>query len=189
MRLRRAFLAAVIGGAWAAVAVGQEKATKRPKPQPVPIDESWRGTVADAALRQPEPPGDAPSAQPGQAPGAAVASPPAAAVPPITELQNVVPKPTAFGNVRKPHVLRSEKEAAEHFDEGELAKLKQQVDFSKQFVLLFAWQGSGQDRLEHAVAESYPEQVFFTYKPGRTRDLREHVRLYALRSNVTWSVK
>ena len=39
------------------------------------------------------------------------------------------------------------------------------------------------------IAESYPEQVFFTYKPGRTRDLRPHVYVFALRSNVKWSVK
>ena len=35
----------------------------------------------------------------------------------------------------------------------------------------------------------FPEQVFFTYTPGRTRDLRPHVHVYALRSNVRWSVK
>ena len=69
------------------------------------------------------------------------------------------------------------------------SKLRKQVDFAKQFVLLFAWRGSGQDRLDAAVAESYPEQIFFSYAPGRTRDLQEHVRVFALRSNVKWSVK
>lgn len=135
------------------------------------------------------PPAGPPATQPAPDPGLTVESPPAAVVPPIKQLQNVVPKRTAFGNVKKPHILRGEKDAAEFFEEGELAKLKQQVDFSKQFVLLFAWRGSGQDSLDCAVAESYPEQIFFTYKPGRTRDLRQHVRIYALRSNVTWSVK
>lgn len=86
-------------------------------------------------------------------------------------------------------MLPSEKEAAEHFGEQELAKLVKQVDIAQQFVLVFAWRGSGQDWLEHAVAESFPEQIFFTYKPGRTRDPRPHVRVYVLRSNVKWSVK
>jgi len=40
--------------------------------------------------------------------------------------------------------------------------------------------------LAYRVAESDPEQVFFTFRPGRTRDLRPHVRVFAVRSNVTW---
>lgn len=112
-------------------------------------------------------------------------------VPPITRIEKVTPEPSVFktSGRKKPLVLHSEKDAAEHFSEGELAKLAKQVDFGQQFVLLFAWRGSGQDRLRYAVAESYPEQVFLTYKAGRTRDLRPHVYVYALRSNVKWSVK
>jgi hypothetical protein len=116
-----------------------------------------------------------------------VESPP----PPIVELDRVRPKRSAWegSTWKKPFVLKSEKDAAGYFEGDELARLTRQVDFGKQFVLLFVWRGSGQDRLEMAVAESYPEQIFFTHKPGRTRDLREHVRAYALRSNVTWSVR
>ncbi len=62
----------------------------------------------------------------------------------------------------------------------------EQVDFEKQIVLVFAWRGSGQDKLDYVVAESFPEQITFTYRPGRTRDLRPHVYAYALRSNVAW---
>ena len=69
-----------------------------------------------------------------------------------------------------------------------LAALKKQVDFDEQFVLLFAWRGSGQDKLTYVVAESFPEQITFRIEPGRTRDLRPHVHIYALRSNVKWSV-
>lgn len=64
-----------------------------------------------------------------------------------------------------------------------------EVDFARQIVLLFAWLGSGQGNLTFTVAESYPEQVSFTYKTGLTRDLRTHGCVYALRSNVQWSVK
>ena len=70
-----------------------------------------------------------------------------------------------------------------------LKNLKKKVDFSKQTVLLFAWRGSGQDRIEYTVAESFPEQVHFSYRPGRTRDLRSHAKVYVLRSNVKWSMK
>jgi acetyl esterase/lipase len=110
---------------------------------------------------------------------------------PIQELPRLSPKPSAFdaSSWKNPLVLRSQKEAAEHFGDEPLAALAKQVDFERQIVLLFAWQGSGQDRLEFAVAESAPEQVVFSYKAGRTRDLREHVKLFALRKNVAWSVK
>jgi len=163
------------------------------------------GTVNGTALNGKAPPTKPPQAQPGAppeppasaapggSPGQTVESQPgpAAQIPPIKELDKLSPKRNALeaSSVRKPLLLRSAKDAAEYFAEGELAKLNQQVDFAQQFVLLFGWRGSGQDRLESVVAESYPEQVSFTYKPGRTRDLREHVRVYALRSNVKWSVK
>ena len=110
------------------------------------------------------------------------------AVPPIQAVKGVQPKPSVFkaGGWSKPLIIRSQKEATEHFADAAVATLMKRVDFKQQIVLVFAWRGSGQDRLTYSVAESYPEQVFFTFRPGRTRDLRPHVRVYALRSNVTW---
>ena len=110
---------------------------------------------------------------------------------PITTIQDVTPKPSVFdaASRNKPLVIRSQKDAAQHFAKDHLARLNKQVDFDKQFVLVFAWKGSGQDRLDVAVAESYPEQIMFSYTPGRTRDLRPHIYVYALRSNVKWSVR
>lgn len=112
-------------------------------------------------------------------------------LPPIKDLSGVTPQPSVFNAAKAnaPLVIASEKEAAEHFAKDELAKLTKEVDFTKQVVLVFAWRGSGGDKLDYAVAESSPEQVFFTLTRGRTRDLREHIRIYALRSNVKWSVK
>ncbi|MDA7977903.1 MAG: hypothetical protein MPJ50_03930 [Pirellulales bacterium] len=89
----------------------------------------------------------------------------------------------------KPLVLQSKQDATKYFGEKQLAKLTDQVDFSKQMVLVFAWRGSGQDKLEYVVMESYPEQIAFSHQPGRTRDLRPHVKVFALRSNVKWSCK
>jgi len=111
-----------------------------------------------------------------------------AGVPSIRELENLMPRPAVFGSasVRRPLVLRTAEDAARCFAGESMASLNRQVDFDRQFVLLFAWSGSGQDRLTHVVAESFPEQIRFTYTPGRTRDLRQHVKVYALRSNVHW---
>lgn len=122
---------------------------------------------------------------------AAVQAEPDPKLPSIKVVKDAKPKPSIFkaATRKKPLVLRSAEEAAPHFSEDELAKLKKQVDFDQQIVLVFAWKGSGQDRLTYEVLESYPEQVVFTYKPGRTRDLRPHVYVYVLRSNVKWRNK
>jgi hypothetical protein len=43
--------------------------------------------------------------------------------------------------------------------------------------------------MEYEVAESFPEQITFSLKPGLTRDLRPHVKIFALRANVKWRMK
>ena len=110
-----------------------------------------------------------------------------ALAPAIKEV-SVEPSKPAFGGWSEPVEIRSAEEAEKHFEGDALAKLNKEVDFEKQIVLVFSWRGSGQDMLEYAVLESFPEQVVFSYKPGRTRDLRPHVHVYALRSNVRWRV-
>jgi hypothetical protein len=114
-----------------------------------------------------------------------------AELPPIASIDDVKPQLLAFEAAKRdaPLVIRTKDEAAKYFDEDALARLNEEVDFEKQFVLVFAWRGSGQDRVTHAVAESFPEQIFFTLTPGRTKDLRQHVHVYALRSNVKWSLR
>ncbi|WP_425614599.1 hypothetical protein NA78x_004472 [Anatilimnocola sp. NA78] len=112
---------------------------------------------------------------------------------PIKQVDAVQPKPEAFAKATraKPLELKSKEEAAEFFAAEQLESLLKQVDFDKQTVLVFAWKGSGQDKLSHLVAESFPEQIFFTVTPGRTRarDLRPHMQVYVLKKGVKWSVK
>lgn len=112
-------------------------------------------------------------------------------IPPVQALDNVAPKSEIIKNssYSKPAVIRSAKEAGEYFSEDELAKVLRQTDFEEQFILAFAWRGSSRDKLEYSVLESFPEQVVFSYRPGRTRDLRLHTLVLALRSNVKWRMK
>ena len=114
-----------------------------------------------------------------------------AKLPPIKTVKGVKPNRSIFKAAKrnKPLVIRSAKAAAAYFSKPALAKLKKQVDFKHQIVLVFAWKGSGQDRLNYSVAESFPEQIFFKHKRGRTRDLRSHVKIFVLRSNVKWRVR
>jgi len=90
---------------------------------------------------------------------------------------------------KEPLVIKSVKDATAHFPKQALAQLQKQVDFEKQIVLVFAWRGSGQDKLSFHILESFPEQVVFKYNPGLTRALGPHVHVYALRANVKWRVK
>ena len=103
----------------------------------------------------------------------------------------VAPEMSVFknSNFNKPIVVKSKEEAAKHFGKKAVASLVKAVDFKKQFVLVFAWRGSGGDQLNYTVAESFPEQISFSRQFGRTRDLRSHAKVFALRSNVKWSVK
>ncbi len=89
----------------------------------------------------------------------------------------------------RPLAISSRQDAAACFSAEAMNALVSQVDFEKQFLLVFAWQGSGGDRLSYTVAESFPEQIFFSMKRGLTRDLRPHMHVYALRSNVRWSIQ
>ena len=110
---------------------------------------------------------------------------------PITELKDLSAKEALFKGASrtKPVVLKSLKNGTKYFDKEALAAISKAVDFEKQIVLLFAWKGSGQDRLQYVVKESFPEQVVFSYKRGRTKDYRRHVKVYVLRSNVKWAVE
>ena len=92
-------------------------------------------------------------------------------------------------NFNKPIVVKSKEEAAKHLSKEATAALVKAVDFKKQVVLVFAWRGSGGDQLNYTVAKSFPEQISFSRQFGRTHDLRSHVKVFALRSNVKWSVQ
>lgn len=97
---------------------------------------------------------------------------------------------TKGGKATAPTAVTTEKELEKAIpDEDTRKRVAKLVDFKEQVLLVFAWEGSGGDKLEYVVLESFPEQIRFTLKPGATDDLRKHVKLFALRSNVKWSVK
>lgn len=74
-------------------------------------------------------------------------------------------------------------------DKATREKLAKAVDLKTHDLLVFCWQGSGGDKLEYAVLESFPEQIKFGLKPGRTDDLRTHAKVFGVRKNVRWSAK
>jgi len=113
-------------------------------------------------------------------------------VEPVKEVQ-VDPTDAAFddSSATQPIEITSLEDAEPYFEKAALATLEAGVDFEKQTVLLFAWRGSGQDKLAVMAgeAEDGVEQVVFTYTAGMTRDLRPHTAVYAVRSGVAWRVE
>ncbi len=85
-----------------------------------------------------------------------------------------------------PIVIKTSLGLRKYLDEKTAKAIAKSVDFSEQHVLVFAWKGSGRDKIEYEVAESYPEQIGFRYQRGRTKDLRRHLRVFAVRKNVRW---
>ena len=114
-----------------------------------------------------------------------------AKLPPIKEVKGPKPIRTIYkvSKAKKPLVIKNADVARKYFTGIGLKSLLKSVDFRHQHVLVFAWRGSGKDRISYAVAESFPEQVHFKYQRGRTRDLRPHLRIFVVRSNVKWSFK
>ena len=75
-------------------------------------------------------------------------------------------------------------------DADTLTKLKKQVDFANEKLLVFSWSGSGRDQLE-GTTEGKGEMAKFiaVFNPGLTRDLRPHVKLFVLPQKMEWSRK
>ena len=91
-----------------------------------------------------------------------------------------------FAIARHPTVIADAKELAKAVaDEEAQKRIQGKVDFQRQQLLLFAWSGSGLDKL---TPEARKEELVFKYIPGLTRDLRQHVRLFAIPKRAKWKV-
>ena len=110
-------------------------------------------------------------------------------VPAVEEL-SLSAKQSVFDDATrdKPLELKSAEDAKAYFSDDQLKVLNKNVDWDKQTVLVFAWRGSGQDKMEAKVHEKGDDGLLveFVYTAGRTRDLREHTRFFAVRKGVAW---
>jgi hypothetical protein len=71
-------------------------------------------------------------------------------------------------------------------DKEQVEKLAKEIDFANHKALLFAWGGSGRDKLE---ARQDKSTVVFTYTAGLTRDFRMHRHLFAIPKDAKFEVK
>jgi hypothetical protein len=101
----------------------------------------------------------------------------------LRELSLTVPYKGPFATATTPTKIASAEEA-EKILPGE-PHLKQ-FNFTQEYILLFAWKGSGQDKLSYRIEKGNDPAVVFTFVGGKTKDLRTHIRLYAIAKNASW---
>ena len=102
---------------------------------------------------------------------------------PIIEITSVRTNETVFdkSSAMKPLQIQNKEELKEYLAPGQISNFDL-VNFDRQQILIFAWRGSGQDKLSYTVESS--KDVKFSLQRGRTRDLRSHVKIYAVRLDV-----
>jgi hypothetical protein len=88
------------------------------------------------------------------------------------------------GDVTKPMKITSAEELKKAFGDN-VDKVASKTDFSKEYLLLFKWAGSGGDKL---TASTEKKAVVFTLKRGMTKDLKMHAHLFAIAKDVEWSL-
>ena len=89
------------------------------------------------------------------------------------------------GNVLSPYSANSKEELAKLLGPQQAEDIEKQTSFETHRVILFQWAGSGQDVLVSTVNDGV---VTFHYTRGKTRDLRQHLKAFAVNREMTWNV-
>lgn len=93
------------------------------------------------------------------------------------------------GDVKKRTDITSAVKLAEVFtDKDTQDKIAKQVDFAKEYLVLFRWSGSGQDKLTATVEKAGTPTVIFDYTRGKTKDLRPHAKLFVVNKKTGYSI-
>ena len=61
--------------------------------------------------------------------------------------------------------------------------LPPEVNFDSEQVVIFAWNGSGQDKIEY---EKMEDVYHFVYKRGQTKDLQQHIKIVSIPKKNNW---
>jgi hypothetical protein len=94
------------------------------------------------------------------------------------------------GAAKKPTKITTAEELEKQIpDEATRKRLAKEVDFTTHTLLVFAWKGSGKDKIEYSILQSDPPQIEFTFTQGLTDDYRSHVKLFAVKNGLKWAVK
>jgi hypothetical protein len=107
----------------------------------------------------------------------------------LIELKDVKPPMAkADAKVTVPTKIATREELVKAFGEDGAKAMK--VDFTKEYLLLFQWSGSGGDRIgSRTDVQDGKSNVMFTYTPGQTRDVKPHTALFGMPAGSTYKVQ
>lgn len=111
--------------------------------------------------------------------------------PPLVKLTDFKPNQSVFKDAKRnaPIQIKTTDDVVKYFGKEQAKAIGKKVDLKHQTILVFAWRGSGQDQLQYTILKSNPPQYDFYITPGRTRDLRPHVHVYAVREDIKWKAR
>lgn len=90
------------------------------------------------------------------------------------------------GPPAQPLVITSAEEAASYFDEFGQRTLDRRVDWSKQSILVFAWTGAPDDRMQIMNKLDDETDRLFLYTPGKHEGQRRHLEVYKIDHSMNW---
>ena len=92
-------------------------------------------------------------------------------------------------SIRKPTVIKTADALGKIPADKKLqAKISKQVDFDRQQLFYFRWEGSGGDKFSYVIkAAGRAKTVTFLRRMGLTDDLAQHARLFVVDKGVKWS--
>ena len=85
-----------------------------------------------------------------------------------------------------PVKITSAEEAASYFDEFGLATIEREIDWSKQSILIFAWTGAPDDRLQVMNQLDDKTDRLYLYTPGKAEGQRRHLEVYRVDHDMNW---
>jgi hypothetical protein len=107
---------------------------------------------------------------------------------PTKDLKLVFPK---SGKATEPTIFTAADDVAKSPVVGGAAdEIKKQVNFEKEKLVVFAWGGSGGDKLATDITTADKKTTaVFTLTRGLTRDFRQHIHLYIVPKNAEVKVE
>jgi len=86
----------------------------------------------------------------------------------------------------QPLIITSAEEAASYFDEFGLQTIDRRIDWAKQSLLVFAWTGASDDRIQ--IMNQLDDEVdrLFLYIPGKHDGQRRHLEVYKIDHEMDW---
>jgi hypothetical protein len=106
--------------------------------------------------------------------------------PKVKPREIVVGKAAPAERAMKTAKITSADDFAKQFGKDAADELAKLVNFKAEYVVVFAWSGSGGDKMEMTTDG---KKATFTRKFGLTRDLRQHLKVFALPKDFTYETE